>query len=96
MVTGFETEPCKETSKSAPPAPELARILKKARQKIEAGKKWQPIPVKQLVRSNAAALRLIIITGGGCILICVWGHCILCCWGPRPHCFIPDIYTGPL
>ena len=96
MVTGFEVEPCEETRRTAPPAPELQRVIQQARRKIAADKKWTPIPVEQLVRSSAAALRLIIIIGGGCIFICVWGHCILCCWWPTPHCFIPDIIMGPL
>ena len=97
MVTGFEVDACKETKRSAPPAPELVRVLQQARRKIDsAGRKWQPIPVSQLVRSSASALQGLIVVGGGCIFICVWGHCILCCWWPRPHCFIPDIIVGPL
>jgi hypothetical protein len=96
MVTGFEAEACKETTRSAPPSPELVRVLQQARRKIAPGRKWEPIPVAQLVRSSASALQGLIIVGGGCIFICAWGHCIMCCWWPRPHCFIPDVYTGPL
>jgi hypothetical protein len=95
MVTGFEVEGCKETA-DRPAPPELRRVLEQARRKLSAGRQWKPIPVSQLVRSSASALRLIIIIGGGCIFICVWGHCIMCCWNPRPHCFIPDIIVGPL
>jgi hypothetical protein len=94
MVTGFEVEPCKDSGKAAPP--ELSRVLKMARKKIHAGRKWEPIPVAKFVRSSAKMLELIIIVGGGCIFICIWGHCIMCCWWPRPHCFIPDIVVGPL
>jgi hypothetical protein len=95
MVTGCEVEPCKEDSRKAPP-PELLALLEKARKKIQAGRKWQPIPVRELVTSSARMLDLIVIVGGGCIFICIWGHCIMCCWWPRPHCFIPDIVVGPL
>jgi len=95
MVTGFEVDACKETS-DKPAPPELRRVLEQARKRLVAGRKWKAIPVTQLVRSSAAALRLIIIVGGGCIFICIWGHCIMCCWNPRPHCFIPDIIVGPL
>src|SRR4051812_23594205 len=96
MVTGFEVDACKETRKSTPPGPEVVRVLQQARRKLDAGQKWKPIPVTQLVRSSARELGLIIVIGGGCIFICVWDHCILCCWWPRPHCFIPDIIVGPL
>src|SRR5262249_54533999 len=96
LVTGCEIEPCKETRKAAPPPPQLRKLLAEARKKIARGRKWKPIPVSQLVRSNARMIDLIIIWGGGCIFICIWGHCIMCCWWPTPHCFIPDIITGSL
>ena len=95
MVTGCEIEGCKGLPKTAPPR-ELLAIVDKARKKAARGQKWKPIPVAQLVRSNRRILDLIIVIGGGCILICIWGHCILCCWNPRPHCFFPDIITDPL
>ena len=94
MVLGFEVEACKETHKAAPK--ELRAIVAKAHQKIAGGKKWKPIPVARLVSSNTALLDSLIIWGGGCVLVCCFGHCIMCCWWPRPHCFFPDIYTGPL
>jgi hypothetical protein len=95
MVTGCEIEGCKESPKAAPPR-ELLAVIDKARKKVAAGKKWKPIPVSELVRSNARMLDLIIIVGGGCFFICIWHFCIMCCWYPRPHCFIPDIIVGPL
>jgi hypothetical protein len=94
MVTGCEIEGCKGFPKTAPPR-ELLAVIDKARKKAAHGRKWKPIPVAQLVSSNARIHDLIII-GGGCILICIWGYCLMCCWYPRPHCFIPDIITGPL
>jgi hypothetical protein len=96
MVTGCEIEPCKDSGKAGQAPPELLAVLAKARKKIAGGKKWKPIAVSQLVRSNARMLDLIIIVGGGCIFICIWHFCIMCCWYPRPHCFIPDIIVGPL
>ena len=70
-------------------------MFKQAQKKISAGKKWKPIPVRELVKSTAKMQSLIII-GGGCIFICIFSHCIMCCWFPKPHCFIPTIITGPL
>jgi hypothetical protein len=93
MVTGCEVEPCKDARKAAPR--ELLNLFAKAHRKINAGRKWQPIPVADLLRSSEKMLDLIIV-GGGCIFICCFGYCIMCCWWPRPHCFIPDIFTGPL
>ena len=94
MVNGFEIEPC-EDSGQAPP-PELLAVVKKARAQIGAAAgKWQPIPVDQLLRSSARQLELIIIIGGGCFFICIWGHCLMCCWSP-PRCYVPDIIRGPL
>ncbi len=94
LVTGCEVAPCEGSSVKAPK--ELLRLAARAHRKIStARRKWKPIPVKELVASNTAMLGLI-IWGGGCILICAWGYCIMCCWWPRPHCFVPDIYTGPL
>jgi hypothetical protein len=94
LVIGCEMEPCEQTGRAAPA--ELLRVFAKARRKIAAGRKWKPIPVSQLVKSNAAMMNLLIIVGGGCIYICCFGYCIMCCSWPRLHCFIPDIYTGPL
>jgi hypothetical protein len=94
-VTGCEIEPCDETT-SRPPSSDFRRVLEKARKKLTGGKKWQPIPVTQLVRSNNRQLIDLIIVGGGCFFICIWSHCLMCCWHPFPHCFVPDIYTGPL
>lgn len=95
LVTGCEIEPCKGTGSQRPP-PEFLRALEKARKKVTAGREWKPIPVAELVRSSARINDLIIIVGGGCIFICIWNHCLLCCWRPFPHCFIPDIIVGPL
>jgi hypothetical protein len=95
MVIGFEAEPCSETHTAAP-SKQLMSIIAKARGKIASGKKFEPVPLANLVRSNAAMLSGLIIWGGGCILICCFGYCIMCCSWPRVHCFIPDIYTGPL
>jgi hypothetical protein len=93
LVVGCEAEPCKESRQGTPP--ELMKAFSQAHAKLTRGKKWKPIPVAELVRSSAA-MEGLIIWGGGCILICAWGYCFMCCWWPRPHCFIPDIYTGPL
>lgn len=93
MVMGCEVEPCKDSGKPAPR--NMLDLLARARKEIKADRKWQPIPVGDLVKSSEKMMNLIII-GGGCILICFWGWCIMCCWYPRPHCFIPDITTGPL
>jgi hypothetical protein len=71
-------------------------VLAKARKKVLAGRTWKPFPVTQLVGGSARLIDFLIIVGGGCIYICIWNHCILCCWWPRPHCFVPDIVTGPL
>src|SRR3954468_22598294 len=57
LVTGFEVEACKETRTSSPPPPNLLRVLQQPRRKIDAGRKWKPIIVAQLVRSSAAALQ---------------------------------------
>jgi hypothetical protein len=95
MVMGFEAEPCSET-RTAAPSKQLMGIINKARSKVASGKKFKPVPLATLARSNSAMLAGLIIWGGGCILICCFGHCIMCCWFPRPHCFFPDIYTGPL
>jgi hypothetical protein len=95
LVTGCEIEPCKGTGSRPPPA-EFRRALEKARKKILAGKEWKPIPIAEFVRSAARLGSLIIIVGGGCIFICIWNHCLLCCWRPFPHCFVPDIVVGPL
>jgi hypothetical protein len=93
MVMGCEVEPCKDSGKPIPR--KMLDLFARARKEIKAGRKWQPIPVGDLVKSREKMLNLIII-GGGCILICIWGWCIMCCWYPRPHCFFPDIDTGPL
>jgi hypothetical protein len=95
MVTGCEIQGCKGLPKTTPPR-ELRAVIDKARKMAARGRRWKPIPVAQLVSSNARIHDLIIITGGGCIFICIWGYCLMCCWYPRPHCFIPDVYTGPL
>jgi len=94
LVIGCEVEPCKDSNTAAPP--EVARVIAKARSRITAGRKWKPMPVAQFLRSSASTMDLLIIIGGGCIFICCFGHCIMCCTWPRLHCFIPDIYTGPL
>lgn len=93
MVTGCEIEPCKDSGKPIPR--ELLALFAQAQKKINAGKKWKPIPVRELVNSTAKMQSLIII-GGGCIFICFFNFCIMCCWYPTPHCFVPDIYTGRL
>src|SRR5262249_55906034 len=92
-VTGCEVEPCEESSVKAPK--ELLNLLAKAHKKMSAGRKWKPMPVQRLVTSTAS-MQGLIIWGGGCILICAWRWCIMCCGYPRPHCFVPDIYPGPL
>jgi hypothetical protein len=96
MVTGCEVEPCKEMVKAGKTPPKLLAVLDEARKKIGDGKKWKPIPVSELVSSNARMRDLIIIIGGGCIFICIFEFCFLCCWKPTPHCFISDIIVGPL
>jgi hypothetical protein len=93
LVTGCEIEPCKDKGKAI--SPEMKSVLQQAQKKIGGGKKWKPVPIQTLAKSTALMSSLIII-GGGCIFICVFGHCVMCCWWPIPHCFIPDIYTGPL
>ena len=92
-VTGCEVEPCKDSGKSI--SPEMMALFKQAQKKASAGKKWTPVPLRELTKSTAKMTNLIIV-GGGCIFICFGHHCIMCCWWPTPHCFIPDIYTGPL
>ena len=96
MVTGCEVEPCKGSGKAGKAPPELLAVFAKARKKVAGGKKWKPIPVSQLVSSNAKMLDLIIIVGGGCIYMCIWDFCFLCCSEPDPHCFVSDIIVGPL
>jgi hypothetical protein len=93
MVTGCEVEPCRDTGRPVPR--EVLTLFDQARKKVGARRTWQPIPIGDLITSRAR-MQDLIWTGGGCILICWWGRCIMCCWYPRPHCFIPDIYTGPL
>jgi hypothetical protein len=95
MVIGFEAEACSETRKAAA-SKQLMSVIAKARSTVASGKQFEPVPLANLVRSNTAMLSSLIIWGGGCILICCFGHCIMCCSWPRLHCFIPDIYTGPL
>jgi hypothetical protein len=95
MVTGCEIEPCEESERMSVP-PQLMKLLQQARKKVQRGRTWQPIPVAQLISSSARMLDLIIIIGGGCIYICIWDFCFMCCWYPRPHCFKPVISTGPL
>jgi len=95
MVIGFETEPCSKTRKV--PAPkQLAGIIAKARSKIAAGKPFKPVPVSTLARGSSSMVAGLIIWGGGCILICFYSHCIMCCRWPTLHCFIPTIFPGPL
>jgi hypothetical protein len=76
MVTGFEVEPCKDLSKTAGEGP----------QEDSGGREVATHSRCGLVRSSARRLELIIVVGGGCIFICVWGYCVMCCWWPRPHC----------
>ncbi len=95
MVTGCEVEPCKESGKKGKVPPELLAAFDKARKKVADGKKWEPTPISELVRSSAR-MRDLIIIGGGCIFICLWDFCFMCCWEPEPHCFISDIVVGPL
>ncbi len=95
MVIGCEIEPCGETS-ARPPPPELRSVLAKARKKVAGGREWKPVPVEELIRSSARMMDLIVIVGGGCFFICIWNFCLMCCWWPRPHCFVPDIIVGPL
>jgi hypothetical protein len=92
-VTGCAVEPCAERAAKA--SPELLALAAQARRKIGANRRWKPVALKTLVRSNELMSNLVIV-GGGCVFICCFGHCIMCCWWPRPHCFFPDIYTGPL
>jgi hypothetical protein len=96
MVTGCEVEPCKESGKAGKTPPELLVVLAEARKKVTGGKKWKPIPVAELVTSNAIMRDLIIIVGDGCIYMCIFGFCFLCCMDPTPHCFVSDIIVGPL
>ncbi len=92
-MTGCEVEPCKDPRRKA--SSEFLALVAQARKKIKADQKWKPIPLRELASSTAMMQNLIIV-GGGCIFICCFGHCIMCCWYPEPHCFFPDIYTGPL
>jgi hypothetical protein len=94
MVVGCETESCKET-RSLKPSRELSALIDKVRAEVQRGRKWEPVPVAQFI-GNEARMQDLIIVGGGCIFICFFNHCIMCCWWPRLHCFIPDIYTGRL
>jgi hypothetical protein len=90
MVTGLDVEPCKETKK---PSPEMNAIFKEADRRLRSGGKWQPVPIKDFVKDAAR----FITTGGGCIMICVWGYCLLCCYRDgRIHCSDGGIATGPL
>jgi len=94
LVTGCEIEPCKDTG-GQPIPPELRSLLAKVRKATTSGRQWKPVPIADLVRSQARMLDLIIV-GGGCIFICIFNFCLMCCWWPRPHCFVPDIVVGPL
>lgn len=91
MVTALEVEQCKETKKASS---DLSAVLKEARRRLQPrGGKWQPVAVGEFMRDSA---RFIII-GGGCIFICIWGHCLLCCARDGGfHCSTGDIATGPL
>ena len=90
MVIGLDVEPCPESKK---PSPEMNAIFKEAGRRLRSHGKWQPVPIKDFAR-NAARL---ITTGGGCILICIWGHCLLCCIRDgKVHCSGGGIATGPL
>ena len=95
MVTGCEIEPCEESEGMSVP-PELVKLLAQARKRVQGGRTWQPIPVGQFITSSARMRDLIIIIGGGCIYVCIWDFCFMCCWYPRPHCFKPIISTDPL
>ena len=94
MVTGCEVEPCKESGKPGKAPPELLAVLDEARKKVTGGKKWKPIPVSELVSSNAIMRDLIIIIGDGCIYICIFNFCILCCLQPR-HIASSRISSSP-
>lgn len=91
VVTGVEIEPCKDSKK---PTKELAAILDAAAKALPgAGKKWEPVPLRMFV-GNAAGL---IDINGGCIQICIFNHCLTCCfswdgWG----CTTDIISIGPL
>jgi hypothetical protein len=90
MVTGLDVEPCEGTKK---PSPEMKAIFKEAERRLRSRGKWQPVPIKEF-SSNAARF---IMTGGGCIMVCVWGHCLLCCYRDGEiHCSGGGIATGPL
>ncbi len=92
MVTGCEVEPCEDSG--IPPSKEMVAVFTQVQKRLKT-KKWKPIPIRDLV-SNTARMQSLIIWGGGCILICIFDFCIMCCWWPRPHCFRPIISTGPL
>jgi hypothetical protein len=92
MVIGVEIEGCKGTHK--PPA-ELKALLSEAAQKLGSTPgKFPPTPVKAFM----ASARNLIEINGGCIQICIWGHCLTCCmsddgsWG----CTTDPIFIGPL
>lgn len=93
LVVGCKVEPCKDAGQEI--SPTMLALLRQARAKVTAGKKWRPVPLRTFVGS-AALMRSLIILGGGCIFICIFNHCLMCCWWPRPHCFVPVIATGPL
>ena len=94
MVVGIEVEPCEET-RGGKASPEVMKLFEQARRRLKVGGKWKPFPVSYLA-SRQRQRDLVIIIGGGCIFICIFDFCFMCCWYPRPHCFRPVIIEGPL
>jgi hypothetical protein len=96
MVIGCEAKLCNAGKRVHP---ELQKLFRKAHKKAAAGKKWQPMAIADLVRSREAMQNLI-LTGGGCIIITIWGWGLYCCFDvhfPYIHCsFGPIIITDPL
>jgi hypothetical protein len=92
IVTGIEVEACKETTK---PSKELVALFDTAARKLRIAEpgKWHPVPVKTFL---AQAQGLIVIHGH-CIQVCVWGHCLTCCYRDgKIGCTTDPIYIGPL
>jgi hypothetical protein len=75
-VTKLELEPCKGEVRATP---ELGQVLRAARKRLGAdrtGTKPLPMPVDKFL-SQAAR---IVIHIWGCIQICIFGYCFLCCY----------------
>ena len=90
MVVKVELDPCEGGVKTTP---ETEKVIQAALARMRAGKrpaKLLPVPVERFM-SNAAGL---IIQIWGCIRICCFGYCLICCYdissklGPWGFCRI--------